>query len=151
MQIKKYLQGIRQDYARIESLRAERDALHDKAFPGAIRYDTERVQTSGTADRTGDIVVATADLDAEIESSMSKYIHELTDAIHIINQLSVPIYSQVLTEYYLSRVHISPTRTRPSRWAEVAERMGYSESYILNIHGAALQAADPIYQAYKRV
>jgi DNA-directed RNA polymerase specialized sigma24 family protein len=94
-----------------------------------VRYDKERVQTSGDADqnRDSDRLI---DLERDISRKVEKAVALRESMIAEIEQVQSPQYVALLLHRYVDGM----------RFEEIACEMGYSYARVTHLHGEALQA-----------
>lgn len=132
---KAYLRRIRQEQREIHLLMEHREALYSLLYPGAIRYDNNKVQAPSDdvfSKRIAEIY-NTEDIIVKHVAEMDK---RKAKAMSIIRLMDDATRRIVLEAYYLS--------TKPNgqlyRWDEVARIVGYAEKYVLRkIHPEALR------------
>ena len=107
----------------IEELRAT------KRSAGAIRYDRPRVQTS-PADSMARYAARLDELERKELKLLAEYHAKFILIQDQISGIGNDLYAKVLSLRYLDRM----------RLFEIADELGYTESYIRNVHGQALKA-----------
>ena len=132
--IKSFLQSIRNTRREIEYFSDMVEELRTSLLPSAIRYDKDRVQTSPEADPMTDILEKVAVYEQKIRDHLQYLLDDYNFASELIMQLERPEYRQVLHHYYLDS-------SRP-KWAQVAEKMGYTEQRVYQIHNDAIDELD---------
>lgn len=129
MTAKEYLSGIDKRKRVIDSLGAQiEDIRNEIGGLRAIRYDTDRVQTSPT-NRMEELIPRLVALEASYTAELVKYRTEMLKRISRIAALPNRLHVTVLTLRYVDG----------KRWEEIALDTGYSFRHITRIHGEALQ------------
>lgn len=110
----------------------ERDMIL-AAGVSAIRYDTDPVQSSPSADKMVDIVARISENTDALKARI-KYLQDLEDnarafLVHLREE-----HERVLTLHYLDGLS----------WLAVSESMGYSERHIFRLHDQAIQEFDEL-------
>jgi len=110
----------------------ERDMIL-AAGVSAIRYDTDPVQSSPSADKMVDIVARISENTDALKARI-KYLQDLEDnawafLVHLREE-----HERVLTLHYLDGLS----------WLAVSESMGYSERHIFRLHDQAIQELDEL-------
>lgn len=96
----------------------------------SIAFDADRVQTSGTKDRIGNIMTKVADLELECLTYYQKYIALKRKIISEIQAIDDNIYKRVLILYFVQCKPLS----------EVADIMHYSWRNIVRVQKRAIEA-----------
>lgn len=136
LKAKAYLKNIRNEILEIKELQERRAWLWGEVLPKATRLKDVQVQTSIEPDKLGDNRAEAVDLDNLIQDKIQKMIRDHIKAQELINQIEDPRQRLVLEIYYLS--------IERKTWTDVADKLGYSESVIFDIHGKALLELDKI-------
>lgn len=114
-----HLGQIRVLERQIRRKQLQRDELQSCLLPRAIRYDTDKVQSS-PEDAMAETAAAVLDLDREIEQLRREKARLIRDVVRTIETLDDDREKLILTAYYISRmtirrisdeVHYSPTQT----------------------------------------
>ena len=117
-----FLTQVRRTELKIAQKIAKREQLECCLLPGALRYDTAKVQTSAS-DKMPDVMAEVADLDADIEAlkrRAAEQTNEICDAIDILDSEES---KTVLMMYYIQRMQVE----------EIAHAIGYAPSTIYKI------------------
>lgn len=138
MTAKEYLQQIEILDELIEAKQAELFQLRRLATSVTVPADREAVQTSGTSDKVGEIVVKIVDLESKINTMIDEFIDRKSNCINIIDQLQSPLRHKILHKHY---VQYKPLTV-------IASEIGYSYQYILEMHQKALQEVEKILSKY---
>lgn len=133
MTAKQFFRQCRREIKEYQYMRERLEWLRGTLLPMAIRYKPIDVQSSGAGDQMAEIVPEIVAL----ERTIAEYVEVLAAHQHraeqIISRIERPEYRLLLRLYYLH----DPLLT----WAEVADRMNYSEDAVKHMHGYALIAA----------
>lgn len=105
----------------------QRDELQSCLLPRAIRYDTDKVQSS-PGDVLLEVAAAVLDLDREIEQLACEKARLIRDISRAIDLLDDDMEKLVLTAYYICR---TPIR-------KIADEVHYSRSQTYNYYRAGL-------------
>ena len=122
-----YLNQVRSIQKRLEERKMQLEFLESKLMPGALRYDTPKVQTS-PSDQMSTVGAEIFDVQKEIDTLSDTLIAQLHDIEGTIDQLDNETERTVLKMYYLSCVN-SPS---------IAKALGYSDDgiYTMRRRGA---------------
>lgn len=133
---KEYLRRYWSAILEIKRLKEELAELYDINIGLDIDSKKPHVQSSGTSDATGDMVMKITDLKEEIYNKMDAAMTILADTEETINKVTDADMRSVLTRRYVRR----------QKWEEIATEMYYSLRKVYNIHEAALVAVAEIVQ-----
>lgn len=97
---------------------------------GAIRYDKDNVQSSPTNDAMTDYVVRLEAAEERARKLVMDYLETYMMIDNQIRQIMPGIYADVLYLRYIKGMTLE----------QIGEGLNYSEGYIRNVHGRALQA-----------
>lgn len=130
MTAKEYLNSIRK-YKRITDSFASQieDIRNEIGGLRAIRYDTDKVQTS-PSNRMEELIPKLIKLEESYTSALVHYRTEMLKRISLIATLPNQLHVTVLTLRYVEG----------KRWEEIALETDYSFRHITRIHGDALQS-----------
>ena len=131
--VKSFLKRCRDEQIEIDALSEKRAALWASLLPKAVQPKEVDVQTSSPGDAMADVLAEVSELDRQIQAMVDNASRDHARALQIIGSIDKPVYRMVLELYYLSPGRMS--------WAQVSERMGYSERQTYQLHGQALLAA----------
>lgn len=126
---KTFLRKIRTERREIAILENKIKAKRFELLPGAIRYDTDKVQTS-PKDRLSELVAELNNYEDKLKELAVRMYRNQTIAIDAIARIPSSEQRQVMEIYYLS--NNNPT------WDDVADELSYSRRSVLNYHGDAL-------------
>lgn len=133
MDIKAYLQ---QSYYAEQSVRAKRErirTLRELATSAVGRLEAARVSGSGERSRIESCVVEIDALEREIDIDLNTQIRKRREVERVIRAVEDPRLRTLLELRHLSGLS----------WAEIAERMHYSEYHVRHVlQWRALDAAD---------
>ena len=134
MKTKAFFRQCRREIKELQYMRERLAWLRGTLLPEAIRYKAIDVQSSGAGDRMAEIVPEIVGLEHTIAEYVEMLAEHQNKAERIISRIERPEYRLLLRLYYLH----DPLLT----WAEVADRMNYSEDAVKHMHGYALIAAN---------
>lgn len=127
MTVKEYLNQVYYTRIRIDRLQNRRDNLRDRMAGVSSPSLGDRVQTS-PEDKMSRIMAQLDDVDRKIIQQIMKE-QSLIDKIgKQIDDVAQPQYRAILALRYLNCLP----------WPTIAERMGYSERRVYQLHGEAL-------------
>lgn len=127
MKAKNYLLQIRKLDTLIQNKIIEREQLYNMALSITARYNTDKVQTSGSQQRMADNVVNLVDLDVGIEECINNLAKAKKSIISTIERLPGDLYD-ILHKRYVQNMDLG----------EIAEAKDRSYSCIATLHGKAL-------------
>lgn len=134
MKTKAFFRQCRREIKELQYMRERLEWLRGTLLPMAIRYKPIDVQSSGAGDRMAEVVPEIVGLERTIAEYVEMLAEHQNKAERIISRIERPEYRLLLRLYYLH----DPLLT----WAEVANRMNYSEDAVKHMHGYALIAAN---------
>lgn len=136
MTAKEYLSQIQQIELRIQQQKETLEMLRCAATSTTARIDTIKVQSSSNHDRIGEAVVKMADLENKIQEEIADAFYRKHEILNQIQGLNKSLYISILFKRYLQFVPFE----------DIAEELGYSYQYIVEMHGKALKAFEKKYQ-----
>lgn len=139
MNAKDYLMQIKYLEQRIQLKQEEITQLRTLATSITAPTDREAVQTSGTTDKVGELVVKIVDLRYEINDIIDKLIDTKRECIEVIEQIEIPLQYAVLHKFYIDNKPLPV----------IASELHYSYEHIKRIHRKALQNVEKILQKVK--
>lgn len=139
---KKFLKSIRDETLELKELQERYAWLWGEILPKGIRPKDIQVMTSSEPDKLGDNRAEAIDLEKTIEGKMRHLVLKHVRAENYISKLEDSRQRLVLELYYLS--------VNRRSWTDVADRMGYSESVIYDLHGKALAEMDKIMESSRK-
>ena len=98
-----FLTQVRRTELKIAQKIAKREQLECCLLPGALRYDTAKVQTSAS-DKMPDVMAEVADLDADIEALKRRAAEQTNEICDVIDMLDSEESKTVLMMYYIQRM-----------------------------------------------
>lgn len=134
MTAKQYLSQIEILDKRIQNKLSEEYQLRSLATNISVSNNSERVQTSGSGDRVGNIVAKIVDVQSEIDQIVDDYLKQKADVIHTIESVSVPNFYQLLFKKYVEYKSLN----------DISEEMGYSLQHVKRLHSQALNEVKKI-------
>ena len=117
-----YLNQVRSIQKRLEERKMQLEFLESKLMPGALRYDTPKVQTS-PSDQMSTVGAEIFDVQKEIDALSDTLISQLHDIEGAIDQLDNEMERTVLKMYYLSCVNVP----------DIAKVLEYSEQGVYTL------------------
>ena len=127
---KEYLRQLNVMRGQLRSVQRKIEELNLEAISiGAIRYDTDRVQTS-PEDHLPAMVGELLDVENKYQRMLARYHRAVQARIQMIEKLDNPVYVRVLMLRYCDGM----------TFEQIATEMVYSYRQILRIHGNALSA-----------
>lgn len=134
MTAKQYLSQIEILDKRIQNKLSEEYQLRSLATNISVSNNYDRVQTSGSKDRVGSIVVKIVDVQSEIKQIVSQYLETKSEVIHTIECISMLNFYEVLFKRYVEYKSLE----------DISEEMGYSLPHIKRLHSQALNEVKKI-------
>lgn len=126
MDIKEFLDYIISAEIRIKNKKIEIKQLYD--LKSSI-VDNLAVQTSGTTDKIGNIVIKIEQEKEKALQMVATYIQEKAKRIALIETLKNPLEYDVIHLHYVQGKQLT----------DIAIEKGYAESYIYEIHSKAIK------------
>ena len=130
MTAKQFLYSVRDEQKEIEELNERIYEMRMSLLPGAMRYDTDKVQVSPT-DTTTDRMAEIAEYMGELKRKQSALTDKRLKAQRLINHLADSRERQVLDIYFLSV-------KRPGM-KDVAVMLNYSQRQAYRFYVSALE------------
>lgn len=125
-QIQRYDRVIRNKYVELEQLEAHATGL--SSFYG------DRVQTSGSQDKIGDLVAKIVDLQSEIADDTNEYLEKKTQVIKTIDSVKNSVLYDILFKKYVEGKTLDI----------IADEIGYSYQRIKELHLSAIATVKKI-------
>ncbi len=135
MEVKTYLQEIRNERLEIRQYEERITELRMSLLPGAIRYDKPNVQTSPD-DQMLKIEARIDEIESSMKAKLEALVNRYNNAVKYIGMLDSSSHRMVLYEYYLNA-------ERPS-WEQVARRLDYSVDRVYQLHREAINKLNDI-------
>lgn len=137
-EVKEYFRQIRKEQSEIMHLieMSRREEL--SLLPKGISYDSDKVQSS-PEDTLCTKASKIADLQKEIDKSIVRLKEKRAKAESYIGRLESSNEREVMRWYYIDNDF-----GKLLSWQQVAEKMGYTEKYVLKVHGTALLSLSKI-------
>ena len=129
LQAQLYLEQIERYDKFIQAKLAEIYQLRCLATSVTAATGSERVQTSGTSDKVGNITATIVDKENEVQKMIEHFFNEKSERIKLIEQLENTLEYTVLHERYIQYMSLK----------DIAAKEGYSYQYICEIHGRAIK------------
>ena len=130
MRAKAFLKQCRREIAEYRLMVERLEWLRGTLLPAAIRYRQVDVQNSVGGDKLSEVMPEIVELEGTLFDRVQILAEHQTAAEIMISRLENPQHRTLLRLYYLH----DPVLT----WAEVADRMHYSEDAVKHMHGYAL-------------
>ena len=128
MTTKQYLEQIRRYDFLIESKISERKHLQSLATSSGIDYSCERVQTSPSPDRMGDLVSKIVDTQSEIADMISEYLNKKNEVIQTIESVDNIRFHEILYKRYVDGKSLGT----------ISDEMHINYDYLKHLHIKAL-------------
>ena len=128
MTAKEYLMQYRNIKAEIEKLRSQLRELRDLCDQTTVDPSAEKVQSSGSKDRLGDIVAQIADKESEINEKIQQAMQKMDEIEKSIDLLKDPDERLIVHMRYIQGL----------KWPRIFEEMPWSEDAIFMKHRKAL-------------
>lgn len=127
--IKSFLRSIRDERDEIEQIKRMIDNLHPEIPQGAIRYDSDKVQ-SQPSDPMSDYIDRLGEYQERLQKHMDKLVNRAMIAEEMIDDIPASDQRKVLRAYYLDPHN--PT------WEEVAAATHWQIRRVYQLHGEGL-------------
>jgi len=138
--VKAWLWGYRDAVREQRRLSEEfRQLIESQEGPKAIRYDGESGTGSAEGTDLSALMVARERLQSRLESSKLRTTKAFTERSEAIQRLSSGAMREVISMRY-----ILIGDGHATRWTDIAAGIGYSEQYVLDLHGRALDELSKI-------
>lgn len=139
-QVKAWLWGYRDAVREQRRLSEElKQLIESQEGPKAIRYDGESGGGSAEGTDLSSLMVARERLRSRLERSTKKTTDALMERSDAIERLSSGAMREVISMRYI-QIHDG----HATRWTDIAAGIGYSEQYVLDLHGRALDELSKI-------
>ena len=139
-QVKAWLWGYRDAVREQRRLSEEfKQLVESQEGPKAIRYDGESGGGSTEGTDLSVFMVARERLLSRLERSTEKATEALLERSDAIERLSSGAMREVISMRYI-QIHDGHT----TRWTDIAAGTGYSEQYVFDLHGRALDELSKI-------
>ena len=135
MTAKQYLSQISRLNKMIANKLSEIYQIKSMALNISVLNEEDKVQTSGSKDRIGDMVAKMVDLEKEAQSYVDAYTDLRRKTIMQIDSMPKETHYKVLFSKYIE----------DKTFDVIAEEMGYSWRQVIRIHGAALTEFEKLY------
>ena len=135
MTAKQYLSQISRLNKMIANKLSEIYQIKSMALNISVLNEEDKVQTSGSKDRIGDMVAKMVDLEKEAQSYVDAYTDLRRKTIMQIDSMPKDTHYKVLFSKYIE----------DKTFDVIAEEMGYSWRQVIRIHGAALTEFEKLY------
>lgn len=135
MTAKQYLSQIERLNKMISNKLSEIYQVKSMASNISVLNEKDKVQTSGSKDRIGDMVSKMVDLEKEAQEYVNIYTDLRRKVIMQIDSMQKENHYRVLFAKYIE----------DKTFDAIAEEMGYSWRQIIRIHGAALAEFEKMY------
>ena len=135
MTAKQYLSQISRLNKMIANKLSEIYQIKSMALNISVLNEEDKVQTSGSKDRIGDMVAKMVDLENEAQSYVDAYTDLRRKTIMQIDSMPKETHYKVLFSKYIE----------DKTFDVIAEEMGYSWRQVIRIHGAALTEFEKLY------
>lgn len=122
MTAKEYLSQVRKIDIMINYKQRQLDELKHTADSVTANASSERVQSSGTQDRVGQIVARIVDLQNEINRDIDRLVDIKREIMSVVDQLD-PTSIELVTKRYFEF----------KTWEQIAKEMNYSKQWVCSI------------------
>lgn len=147
MKAKDFLKRLQWLNKRIENKLEEKKHMRAIAYGTAVRMDSERVQTSGSKDRLGDIVATYVDIEAEINQAIDQLYNARQDIIGVIEKLEDATEYDLIHKMYVGKIVFKDSDNEDDAIFEIqcydlydiARLYQKTYSWATTIHGRALK------------
>lgn len=144
MSAEEYLSEVRNEWAEIRQLEERLEDAQSRMFPGAIRYDAVRVQTS--PENKMEETYSKVDMcERKLRDKLQQLLERYDTAMDYVNRLEKSEHRQVLRLYYLSQYRDDKGRIAMPTWETVAKKMMYSDRMVYVFHRDALNELEKIW------
>lgn len=133
---KKYLRSYLQEKSYEETLQEALDKAIADDQRQAIRYDKISVMSSSSGDLS-DRIVKIEELTAELRKSIKESEEIRQDILRRIKRM--PKDKKDLRKILIERYIIGGKDGKEKKWQEIADKMGYTERHVQNLHSDALE------------
>lgn len=135
MTAKQYLSQVERLNKMISNKLSEIYQVKSMALNISVLNEEDKVQTSGSKDRIGDMVSKMVDLEKEAQEYVNTYTDLRRKVIMQIDSMPKETHYKVLFAKYIEH----------KTFDVISEEMGYSWRQIIRIHGAALAEFEKMY------
>lgn len=134
MQAKEYLKQIKKLNSMIENKQVELEQLRELSKSISSQpTDQEYVQSSGTSDKVGNIVVKIVDMQCEINDMIDEYIDKKAEITRVIESLECDAYNVLHKRYIQGMTYDS-----------IAESVDLSRQWVMELHNRALEEVNSL-------
>lgn len=134
MKAKEYLMQIKRMDKLTENKQAEINRLEELVQSTTALNVSDKVQTSGSKDRLGDIVSKICDLKNELTADIEKWVDLKGEVISVIDQLDdVDLIDLLYKRYFQFKT-----------WEKISCDMNYTYRWVTKLHGKALAEVQKI-------
>ena len=134
MEAKTFLKQYQEALVDVRNLEAETEELETIALSITVSTDGERVQSSGSKDRMGELIAKICDMKIELMNKRSQALDKLREVGWVIRQVDNKNYRQLLHRRYIEG----------NTWERIAVEMEMNYRWILRMHGKALEKVEEI-------
>ena len=134
MEAKTFLKQYQEALVDVRNLEAETEELETIALSITVSTDGERVQSSGSKDRMGELIAKICDMKIELMNQRSQALDKLREVGWVIRQVDNKNYRQLLHRRYIEG----------NTWERIAVEMEMNYRWILRMHGKALEKVEEI-------
>ena len=128
MNAEQYLKRIAELISKIENKQQKADDRMGDAYPGAIRYDQERVQSSGAKDNMANAVIDSVDIQQEIQG-YKRELQEIESKLDKLSAVDPDAYHVLYQLYFLHKSYrqIAFAKNKSISWVKQKRRTGLNE------------------------
>lgn len=120
---KDYLSQIKMLNRKINNKISELENLKSMTTGTGLKLNADKVQTSISQDKMGDLVCKIIDLQAEINDEIDNLIDLKQEIIRTIESINNPKIYDVLYMYYVEE----------KKWSEICDKTGFSQSWCAEL------------------
>ena len=136
---KEFLRNVREARDTIKALKEKQDAIESSLTGKAIRWDPNRVQTSGARDAMFENIPEVADLQTQIEKEIAAFAQREALALKLTQRIGKWNYRTVIVYYYMQGLTLEAT----------ADRMGKSYTWICTTIRQAEKEFEKLWEVYR--
>jgi len=143
MNAEKFLKQYAECRRRIQKLKSDIQQLEDLMEHITPEMSSDRVQTSPTPDRIGELVARKSDLEEQMLDEISTTLDVMNDIEAVINRVEPVGYQVLLQKRY---IEWDERTGRVKTWCEIACELHYSYQWINVLRKRSLQKVEAIIQ-----
>lgn len=149
---KAYLEEIKKHDAKIDAMIAEIATLDAIAKKTTSVLGDERVQASTSQQKMADAVDRIADLQAELNAEIDRFVDYRNGAIKLIGEACDADCHKLIHKRYMGRFDEKKKRIEFATWEQIAVEMGFTYQWVSGgLHQRALAQVQKALDEIKRV